>query len=131
MADGILQRYASELLSGTLEQRRTAVRVLVEMRDPETLDALVAALRDPEAEVRSEAARGIGGSRDTSAGDALDTVLKTDPDAGVRTAAAEGLGLMGDRASADALADALEHDPDERVRRAAAGALALMGGIPR
>ncbi len=101
------------------------------MADEADVDAYVAALQGPDAEARAAAARALGELGDTSAGDALDTVLRTDPDVRVRAAAADALGTMRDYAWTESLADVLERDPDESVRRAAAAALALMGGLPR
>jgi HEAT repeat protein len=40
--------------------RRAAIHALVELDDPAALDSLIEALKDPDAEVRRQAARAIG-----------------------------------------------------------------------
>lgn len=89
--------------------------------------ALVAALRDPSAEVRAEAAFGLMGFHSPPAREAvpaLSAAFGQDPDRQVRINAARALGLMGPAAkdAVPALRSGLR-DPDESVRSAAAEAL--------
>ena len=66
----------------------------------------IAALRDPDAEVRGQAVRALGYRRMQAASAALTDALK-DPDAAVRMRAAVALGRIGQASSADPLYEAL------------------------
>jgi HEAT repeat protein len=100
--------------------RRISVEILAELRVPEGMDALRAAVRDEDAAVRAAAVRGL-----MAAGVALPspgTVL-ADPDPDVRVAAVDavaGTPSLGENGEA---LDRLLHDPDLRVRARAAVAL--------
>jgi HEAT repeat protein/beta-lactamase regulating signal transducer with metallopeptidase domain len=86
-----------------------------------TVDALVAALDDPDAEVRRTAAHALARLRDRRALPGLTAALKDEsPD--VRRAAAGALGDLRDQQAVDGLIGALK-DPEPDVRRAAASAL--------
>jgi HEAT repeat protein len=90
--------------------------------------SLVAALGDPEAEVRAWSVRALSQLADDAAVPALSKAL-ADPDAEVRAAAAESLGDLGPTAlaAAPALEIALG-DADPSARFAAAAALARLRG---
>ncbi len=94
-------------------------RVLVKVHAIWTLNALIdelegydpapewiAALRDPSAEVRGQAARALGIRRVKAASAKLEHALK-DPDAAVRMQAAVALGRIGQASSANPLYEAL------------------------
>jgi len=89
---------------------------------PSAVEALVAALDDPDAQVRRTAAHALARLRDPRALPGLTAALKDEsPD--VRRAAASALGDLRDQQAVDALIGALK-DPEPDVRRAAASALA-------
>jgi len=87
--------------------------------------ALIAALRDGEAEVRTAAAWALGRLEVHDAVPALMTAMR-DPSAWVRESAAAALGEIEDPRAVEPLATALTGDADPRVRRAAAWALGQM-----
>ena len=92
---------------------------------PDTLgvvSALIAAINDPDVEVRRAVVEGLGNYRDPRALPALTAALK-DADARVRSGAIEALSELKDTGAAPAIAG-LIHDESVDVRRAAADALA-------
>lgn len=133
--------------------RETAARALTGFRTTGATDALLTALRDPDAEVREVAVDGLGKIRDARTIPALiDALRDGEPDvrerairslagfrsantvepfivalgdesADVRALAARALGELRDPRAVDPLINALE-DPDTSVRRAAVRALA-------
>jgi HEAT repeat protein/beta-lactamase regulating signal transducer with metallopeptidase domain len=145
---------ASQLDSSLPRQiRETATRALTRFRSTEAADALMTALRDPDAEVRQIAVAGLGRIRDVRAMTPLVNALQDeepdvreqairalaefksantvepfihaldDESADVRALAARALGQLRDPRAVDPLIVALE-DPDTSVRRAAVRALA-------
>lgn len=93
--------------------------LLARSRRPEARPHLMAALADPQPDVRAQAARGL--ARHAEAGDALLSAL-SDPTPGVRAAAAWSLGVVGLEAAVTPLTQ-LTADADAEVRIAAVGAL--------
>jgi HEAT repeat protein len=91
---------------------------------PDVAGAL-AALKDPDAQLRVAAARMLGLSRAMEAGDSLLAAL-ADPDPAVSMAAADALGRINDPALAGSLLVVLQH-PDEQIRLNAARILGVMG----
>lgn len=90
----------------------------------QSVPALLAALRDPDAMVRQRAAQALGESGDARAIKPLQTMLKDDPKAEVRAAAVNALGKLAplnDSIMAQ-LMIAL-HDEQSDVRKAVASAL--------
>jgi HEAT repeat protein len=96
---------------------------------------LLAALKDPNSDVRSKAAEALGNSRDPGAVPSLIAVLK-DPTDAVRSRAAEALGKIGDSTALNPLLAALENPlnilsgfkgADDNVLPAVAKALGKMG----
>ncbi len=85
--------------------------------------ALVATLRDPDADVRKAAARSLATYQDTTALRALARALGEDPDPTVRRTAAWALGEMENPLAIPALSQALSSDDDPAVRAMAASAL--------
>jgi HEAT repeat protein/beta-lactamase regulating signal transducer with metallopeptidase domain len=84
--------------------------------------ALIAALKDPDVEVRRAVVRALGNRRDLRAVPGLTEALR-DQDAEVRSGAIEALAELGDTRAASAFASALG-DESVEVRRAAARGLA-------
>ena len=87
------------------------------------LAGLVAALDDPDSEVRNAAAHALGEMQDTAAVLALMRALTEDRDAEVRATAAYSLGQLESRRAVPALGQALSRDPAAEVRNRAAWAL--------
>jgi HEAT repeat protein len=110
------------------QRRRAATSALGELADRRAVDALGAALKDPDEYVRPHAARALGKIGDPRAVEPLGVALK-DPSVDVRVAAAKGLGEIGDSSAIPALLTAL-NDPSIGVRAAAARSLAGIGWIP-
>ncbi|MDP2309612.1 MAG: HEAT repeat domain-containing protein [Pseudomonadota bacterium] len=94
-------------------------------RVPGASEALVPLLRDPDVDVRREAARSLGRLRDPSAVDALLVALRDD-NSFVRRWAAAALGEIGDPRAKEALRAAAA-DPTTLAAQAAARALTAMG----
>jgi hypothetical protein len=90
-----------------------------------TRDELLAALRNPEAKARSEAARRLGAIGGEGVVPALVAAL-ADKESEVRAAAAEALGALGDPAATEPLIAALR-TVEPRVYRAAAVAIGRLG----
>lgn len=95
--------------------------------DSAAVAALIAALDDSVASVRTAAAYALGELGDEMAAAALARVVRRDADAGVRRIAAWALGEIGDPAAVAALGDAVRSDADREVRRTAAWALGEIG----
>ncbi|HEX2697782.1 MAG TPA: HEAT repeat domain-containing protein, partial [Anaerolineales bacterium] len=89
--------------------RAKAALALGKIRDAQTIPVLVNALKDPEAEVRAAAARGLGYFADPRTFEAISNVLLDDPQIEVRQAAAESLGNARRPEAIPYLIDAL-HD---------------------
>jgi HEAT repeat protein/energy-coupling factor transporter ATP-binding protein EcfA2 len=85
------------------------------------VEPLIAALRDPDADVRWRMAKALGNIRDTRAVEPLSAAL-CDPDTSVRWAAAEALGRIGNPHAVEPLIAALRN-PDAGVRWRVAKAL--------
>jgi HEAT repeat protein len=89
------------------------------------VDARIAALRDPDADVRERAAYALGQIGDARAVEPLIAALR-DPEAEVRWRAAYALRQISDAHAVEPLIAALR-DPDWHVRERAAGALEQIG----
>jgi hypothetical protein len=112
------------LQAGDEDDREEAARALGELRDPEAVVPLTAALGDQSRYVRREAAKAlgaIGGDRSLSP---LMRALR-DEDRSAREGAAEGLAMMGEKAI-PSLTRAID-DPDWHVRMGAVVALRIIG----
>ena len=83
------------LKSSSPEVRRKAVESLDATGDARSLELLLAAMEDEDAQVRCAAIKGLEQVRDDQSIVALATALQ-DPNSGVREAAAAGLGRLGD-----------------------------------
>jgi len=102
--------------------RKRACQALARSGGDEAGPALIAALRDPDSEVRLEAVKGSKKIVPGQGSARLAELLAQDPRWEVRVQAASALGLCGDPAAGEALRTALS-DPIEFVRAAAARAL--------
>ncbi len=102
--------------------RRRACQALARVAGDDAGPALIAALRDPDSQVRLEAIKGAKAIAPGQGSERLAELLGEDPSWEVRVRAASALGLCGDPAAGEALRAALD-DPVEFVRAAAAKAL--------
>lgn len=103
--------------------RRRACQALARVAGDDAGPALIAALRDPDSQVRLEAIKGARVIAPGQGAERLAELLDEDPNWEVRVRAASALGLSGDPVAGEALRAALD-DPVEFVRAAAAKALA-------
>ncbi len=102
--------------------RRRACQALARVAGDDAGPALIAALRDPDAQVRLEAIKGAKTIAPGQGSDRLAELLAEDPNWEVRVRAASALGLSRDPGAGKALRAALD-DPVEFVRAAAHKAL--------
>ncbi len=105
--------------------RASAVRALGVLGEVAALNALVAALEDPSAEVRWIAATVLGRMGDRRAGDSLLSAL-SDPHPRVRRQAVLSLGYLRVRPAMRQIAALAEGDDSEAVRAAARSVLGLL-----
>jgi len=124
--EGRLTRLRRELGSHDPARRREVVQLLASYPAAEVREPLLAALEDPDAGVRVEAASAVGRVQLTEAVPRLLDWLD-DPDADVRAAAARALGDIGQESTIPSLVRILG-DPSSDVRRAGVAALAGIGG---
>lgn len=108
--------------TGTLLIRKARVLRAEDRREVD--DALLAALRDPEGEVRAMAVQALGRIGDAAYADRVTAALEDD-DASVRARAAFALGLLGAPEGVGPLLD-LAGDEDVSVRGRVADALGLV-----
>ena len=94
---------------------------------PESVTALVEALRNSDLHLRIEAAAALGRLGDARAVSALGETLSADPDENVRANACESLRILGDRGALPWLRGALG-DESPFVARLAGEAVAQLGG---
>ena len=115
---------------GDAETRLRATEELASSRTRLATGELETALRDPNIDVREEAARALGEIADPSSVDALLRVLQ-DPLTGLAVEASYALGRIGDRRAQPALTAVLTSENEmfsQRDRMAAARALGDLGG---
>ena len=91
---GRVDQLAQELRVAEPGRRRDIVRLLSGYQSPRALEAIEAALSDPDVEVRTEAAEACGRLRLVNAIPELSEWL-LDPQGDTRAAAARALGAMG------------------------------------
>jgi HEAT repeat protein len=107
------------------ENRARAGWLLGRLGSDRAVEHLTAALRDPDARLRAEAARSLGTLGDPRAVPDLVETLRKDTDPDARMSAAHALGLVGDDRVVDPLLEKLaDRDENPRVRGAVAEALA-------
>ena len=113
--------------AGSREERWQAVGELANSGDKGARDALLAAMRDPEPDVRERAIDALGDLRDEAAVGPLSRALTQDEDEDVRESAADALGEIPSAESVAALKRSLE-DESPDVRESAVDGLARIGG---
>jgi len=99
---------------------------LIDSTETSTRDALLAAMRDSEPDVREGAIDALGDLRDEAAVGLLSRALTQDEDEDVRESAADALGDIGSPQGVDALKISLK-DESPDVRESAADALGDIG----
>jgi HEAT repeat protein len=119
----IIDLLTERLARSDVETRRAAVQALTWLEAGSAYHALIAALGDPDAQVRQGAVAALGEMVDPRSLPAIRDRLLKDPDAGVRSEAAYRLGKFGDRTIVPALRSASARDQDDAVRRWASWAL--------
>ncbi len=119
-----LQPLAEAALGSENEDTREKATLALALRsEPDVIDPLLRALKDPSSQVREKAALGMAVRREARVVDSL-IQAAGDPDSQVREKVAIALGLSGDRRAIDALNKHLD-DPDPQVREKAASGLML------
>jgi HEAT repeat protein len=113
----LLQPVVGLLRSSDAEVRRTAVQALLQVDASQSIHVLVAAGRDPDAEVRQGIVAAVGEWGGASVSLWLRERLAEDPAPGVRAEAAYRLGLLSDSDVRAALESTVAKDPDSGVRR--------------
>lgn len=101
--------------------RRTAASALGKIKSSESVEILIAALKDKKTDVREDAAEALGKIGDSRAVESLIDTLK-DKHWRVRMSTAEALGEIRDNRAVEPLIELLK-DEDEAVRRDATRAL--------
>ncbi len=112
--------------SDDAEERVEAIQAVAEEGAEMASDAILAALQDPQPQVRREAARALARLRSPGAVGALLRSLETAPDL-AEEETIDALGYLGDPAAVPTLVVALDN-PQPLLRRAAARALGRIGG---
>jgi len=123
----VLEPIIKTLSSSKLEnQRFWGIYLLGQIKNKHAIPALMVALNDRVAKIRSEAAKGLGNIQAHEAVFPLYQILLNDPDPLVRDVAAESLGVIADDQSLEALVAGLS-DHDIETRRLSMKALEKMG----
>jgi HEAT repeat protein len=113
----LLEPVVGVLRSSDAMIRRAAVRALLQVDTSQWVSALIAAGRDPDAEVRQGIVAAVGEWGGEAVSPWLRERLAQDPSPGVRVEAAYRLGMLGDLDTKAALETAGSKDPDSGVRR--------------
>jgi HEAT repeat protein len=121
----LIERLLNDLRGDDEDKQRQAIYRLLDLADPTTIPALLEALRDEHAEIRSVAAEALGAIGDNDALEGLEDALLTDESDDVRAAAAKALGTIGDVTSVPVLLQALK-TANSDVWHSAAESLWLM-----
>ncbi|NOZ20604.1 MAG: hypothetical protein GXP25_05895 [Planctomycetes bacterium] len=109
------------------EVRRVALESLTRYQGQDVVHALIAAAKDPDPNVRSAAALGIGMQRAEGALSTMIDLLMNDRHPAPRVSAAAALGLMSSSVAVGSLAAALGKDVAASVRSQAARSLGEIG----
>ena len=113
----LLESVVGLLRSSDVTIRSAAVRALLQVDSSRWAPALVAAGRDPDAEVRQGIVAAVGEWGGEGASPWLRERLTQDPSPGVRAEAAYRLGILSDPETRAALNRTIAKDPDIGVRR--------------
>jgi HEAT repeat protein len=123
--ENALKEIARSMRPGNDPQvRQYGALLLGQLKDSEGITPLIQALRDPDKNVRAQAAKALGVIGDPSIGPL--TLLLDDPDWRVRYRAAEALGITGSEKAVPFLINVLD-DPKDHVRYMAAKAIGETG----
>lgn len=114
------------LATGTSDDRKLACAMLGELRDHDSVDALLAASFDPDVEVTGRAVSALRTLADARAAGRFRQLVQDAPSPGVRRRAMVGLGKVGATPDLTLLRPYLA-DSDEAVRVIAATAMAMLG----
>jgi HEAT repeat protein len=117
-----------QLRTSNPKTRLATVEKLAQSERSDSVEPLLFALKDVQAEVRSAAARGLGRFRDRRAVLPLMQMLR-DPASAARAAAAEALGQLGDSQAVGWLVRSLR-DAEPTVRSRASQSLKQLGWQP-
>ena len=126
-ADAALAQLIKDLADSTqtVAQRIEIVRVLADWAGPTVREPLLAALKDPSAELRAASAAALGWPGNREAIAALRERVEAPEEATiVKAAAVEALGIIGDPATRPLVVAATRH-PEAPVRQAAVRTVAL------
>lgn len=123
--------FAKNLGAKEDEVRAQAAELIAYVPGPEGVDPLIAALADPVAKVREQAAGALFRFRDGRAIDPLASVLAKDPNDEARAAAAQSLARLGGPKARAALERAAESDESELVRIFARDGLKRLDRVDR
>lgn len=113
----LLEPVVGLLRSSDVTIRRAAVRALLQVDASQWVPALVAAGRDPDAEVRQGIVSVVSEWGGVAVSPWLRERLAQDPSPGVRAEAAYRLGMLSDPDTKAALNTTFTKDPDSGVRR--------------
>jgi HEAT repeat protein len=113
----LLQPAVGLLRSSDVTTRKAAVRALLQVDASQSIDALIAAGRDSNAEIRQGIVAAVGEWGGAAASPWLRERLAEDPAPSVRAEAAYRLGLLSDLDTKAALEKAVAKDTDSGVRR--------------
>ncbi len=113
----LLEPVVGLLRSSDVTIRRAAVRALLQVDASQLVPALVAAGRDPDAEVRQGIVSVVGEWGGAAVSPWLRERLAQDSSPGVRAEAAYRLGTLSDPETRAALNTTIAKDPDSGVRR--------------
>ena len=119
-----IQTIKEDLTSDDVKIRKRAVRRLMEMKDPSTLDLLIGALKDSDHNVRRYAAKTLGEVGDARAVEPLDQALQNREWSG-RGSALEALRKIGN-ARAEKYIEKYLDDESDYIQKAAREALNLL-----
>ena len=122
-----INKFLLELIRGrrSPKVRGRGIWILSQRRAPDTAQAIITALADPEADVRAAAAQALGSFEAAQVEDALLAML-SDANAAVRASASATLGQIKSRTAVEPLISLLS-DPEQEVLDAAATALRQIG----
>jgi HEAT repeat protein len=115
LASEPLQDALLQLKSNDVIKRRVAVQELVTLRNSSAAPALITALSDPDAYVRTLAVRALGNLRWSAAKESMSQALLTDTSPEVRQTAALSLRYLDDP-EVHAVYEKALHDPVESVQ---------------
>ncbi|MBI4568196.1 MAG: HEAT repeat domain-containing protein [Planctomycetes bacterium] len=121
-----IKELAAQYADANSTVRKRAIKALGKMRDPQAIEVVRRAVRDPAPDVRKAAIEALGSLRLKEAIPDIGEALRSDPDHEVRRVATEALGEIGDLAAVPYLRNGLA-DVHHGVREHAAEAVGTIG----